>query len=125
MPFLTATKPFNLRMARAFWTALVHWPRPFAANFFLAAAFAFLLTILPRLLTIKSLAVRPLAVFSLVPRRTTHSALEPLAILLTRLAFMTFIAFMAFMTFMAFIAFAIAGKRRMESEDKAEICLAP
>merc|ERR1719486_1075343 len=61
-----------------------------------------------------SFAVKPLAVFSLVPRSTMAFAMQPLPILLTRFFFIAFMAFMAaffFITFMAFIAFAMAIQR--------------
>merc|ERR1719449_301247 len=110
-----ATKPFNLRMERAFWTALVHLPRPFAMNCFLPFAAIFLLTILPRLFLRRSALVRPPTVFSLVPRSTTDLARLPVAILLTRFFFMAFMA-AAFMAFMTFIAFAIAGERKLKRD---------
>merc|ERR1719281_1730722 len=106
---------FFLAAADAF--LLLHLPRPLAMNFFLAAADAFLLTTLPRLFLMRSLAVRPLAVFSLVPRSTTDLAWLPLAILLTRFFFMAFMA-AAFMAFMTFIAFAIAGERKKLKRDR-------
>merc|ERR1711977_382932 len=77
------------------------------AKAFLPAATCFLVTILPRLFTTKSDLVKPLAVFALVPRKTTDFARLPLAILLTAFFFIARIAFMAFMAFIAFIALAI------------------
>merc|ERR1719254_397261 len=74
----------------------------------LAYAEAFLLTIFPVLFFTSMVLVRPVRVFSLVPRNTTARALLPLAMTLTFLAFFMrrmadFIAFIALMLRMAFI----------------------
>merc|ERR1719237_1777125 len=66
------------------------------AYFFLPAALAFLLTILPDLFLIRSDFIRPVFVFSLEPEKTTALMCLPFAIFDTFLAFITFIAFIAF-----------------------------
>merc|ERR1711935_488389 len=101
----TGQKPLIPSSLRAFLHASHHFFSALLANLFLEAADAFLLTILPLLLFIMFALVRPLVVFSLVPRKTEDLARLPLAILLTFMAFFfmpPFIAaFMAFMVFMA------------------------
>merc|ERR550537_1172308 len=94
--FLVATKPLRPKAFLAFWTAVV---QPLMKLFFLESWDLFLLTILPYLFLIKSDLVMPVAVFSLLPRKTTALAFLPLAILLTAFFFMAFIAFMAAMAF--------------------------
>merc|ERR1719409_659397 len=114
-PFLIATNPFTPSSFLAFWTASIQALRGLLANFFFAAALAFLLTTLPLLLITRSDFVRPPIVFSFPPLKTLLLARLPVAILLTVfffmafMAFMAFIAFMAFTAFMAFIANAMAG----------------
>merc|ERR1719362_624515 len=71
------------------------------AYLLMPAAAAFLETSLPRLFLMIMSFVRPPGVFSLEPLKTLALAYWPLAILLTRFAF---IAFMAFAVFVAFIA---------------------
>merc|ERR1719148_354611 len=104
----TGQKPLMPSSLRAFLHASIHFFSALVANFFLAAADAFLLTILPFLLFIRVAFVRPLAVFSLFPRKTEAFARLPLAILLTFMAFMP-LFFMAFIAFIAFIPFFIAA----------------
>merc|ERR1711862_1024371 len=93
----TGQKPLIPSSLRAFLNASPHFFSALVANLFLEAADAFLLTILPLLLFIMFALVRPLVVFSLLPRKTEDLARLPLAILLTFMAFF----FMAFF-FMAF-----------------------
>merc|ERR1719271_1243123 len=109
MPFLIAENPVIFKALRAFWTAAIHGD-------FLPLALSFLLTTLPCLFLIKSLAVMPPTVFSLLPRSTMTLAMRPFAILLTDFFFMALIAFIAAMAFIAFMAFAIAavGIRRIQ-----------
>merc|ERR1712124_97138 len=76
----------------AFCTATV---QPLMKLFFLAKGDRFLLTILPYLFLIKSDLVKPVAVFSLVPRKTTARAILPLAVLLTAFFFIARMAFIA------------------------------
>merc|ERR1711920_248537 len=106
----TGQKPLIPSSLHAFLHASHHFFSALAANLFLEAADAFLLTILPDLLFIISDFARPLCVFSLVPWKTEDLARLPLAILLTFIAFF-FMAFffMAFIAFMAFIPFFIAA----------------
>merc|ERR1712127_544114 len=92
----TGQKPLILSSLRAFLHASHHFFNALVANLFLEAADAFLLTILPLLLFIMFALVRPLVVFSLLPRKTEDLARLPLAILLTFMAFIAFIAFMPF-----------------------------
>merc|ERR1719401_545200 len=104
---LLATKPFRSRDLRA---ALMHSAQalaPEAWYLFFAAADAFFATIFPYLLRISLSLVRPVAVFSLLPRNTCDRANLPRAILLTRLAFMLRAADVAF-----FIGSAIAAAVR-------------
>merc|ERR1719247_3974421 len=103
VPFLTAEKgtPLYLKAARAFLTAIIQ-------GLALPRALCFLLTTRPCLFLIRSFAVRPPTVFSLVPRSTKTLLNLPRPILLTVFFFM---AFMAFIAFIAFIAFAIAGRK--------------
>merc|ERR1719336_33006 len=112
-----ATNPVRLRALRAFLTASAQALMPLLAKAFLARAEAALLTILPFLFLIRLALVIPLAVFSLVPRKTIALASLPLAILLTLLAFIAFMAFMAFMPFIAaafFMGSAIAVEKWLE-----------
>merc|ERR1719453_2507525 len=97
--------PLIFSAARAFLHARIH-------GLFFPLALAFLLTILPDLLLIKSFAVKPPTVLALEPRSTMALAMRPRPILLTVFFFM---AFMAFAAFMAFIAFAIAERGRERS----------
>merc|ERR1712151_794633 len=101
----TAQKPLMPSSLRAFLHASIHRFAALLTNLFLAAADDFLLTILPVLLFIRVAFVRPLVVFSFLPRKTEAFARLPLAILLTFMAFF----FMAFIAFIAFIPFFIAA----------------
>merc|ERR1712228_11639 len=83
----TGQKPLIPSSLRAFLHASHHFFSALVANFFLEAADAFLLTILPDLLFIISDFAKPLAVFTFVPRKTEALARLPLAILLTFIAF--------------------------------------
>merc|ERR1719399_1526233 len=89
------------RSAFAFATAWIHGD-------FLAKADLFLLTILPYLFLVRSFAVKPPIVFSLLPRSTMALAIWPRAILLTDFFFIVFMAFMAAFFFITFIAFMAA-----------------
>merc|ERR1711920_279708 len=103
----TGQKPLIPSSLRAFLHASHHFFSALVANFFLEAADAFLLTILPDLFFTISDFARPLAVFTLVPRKTEALARLPLAILLTFIAFF-FMAFF-FIAFIAFMPFLIAA----------------
>merc|ERR1719326_1788524 len=114
MPFLIATKPLMPKAFLAFATAVI---QPLMKLFFLARRDAFLLTILPFLFLIKSDLVKPVYVFSLLPRKTTARAILPLAILLTAFFFMARMAFtaaIAFIAFIAFIALAMLIEEKLE-----------
>merc|ERR1719401_849404 len=114
----TGVKPFTLRALRAALTAAAHaFIVLLLAKFFLLCADALLETIFPALFLVSMALVRPVWVFSFVPRNTIERAILPLAMMLTFLAFfmrrMDFIAariaFMLRMAFMDFIAFFIAS----------------
>ena len=75
------------------------------AKLLLPADEAFFETTLPRLFLKSWALVRPLLVLALEPYRTMDFASLPLAIMLTRFAFIAFMAFVAFMALPAFMAF--------------------
>merc|ERR1719158_213597 len=97
-----ATKPLILELRAGLLTAAIH-------GLALARWLAFLLTILPVLVWIKSLFLSPVFVLSILPKKAWR---------LASLAEMTFffIAVMAFMAAIAFIAFiALAILRKEQS----------
>merc|ERR1719198_2757920 len=86
---LIATKPLICNAFRA--AATLETQSLMFLYDFLPLAWDFFDTTLPYLFLISMLLVRPEAVFSLPPRRTTALAKRPLAIMLTLFDFMTFI----------------------------------
>merc|ERR1719253_1081964 len=90
---------------------------------FFAAAEAFFETTLPRLFLKRPSLVRPPLVLALEPLRTMALASLPLAILLTRLAFIALPALAAFIATTFFIGRAMAVKGRSVLEHWADIAV--
>merc|ERR1719178_492314 len=120
----TAQKPVMPSCLQQIFTASIHFFKGLLAKFFLARREAFLLTILPALDFIRPAAVIPLAVLAFLPLKTAARAYLPLAMMLTRLAFMIrpfFITpafFMGLAPFMAAFFIGLVFIARAMADDK-------